>query len=330
MNKRVLQHRFLGQWIKRFFLASGIAIFAILLNYMAYMPSLSSMPLTGWRTGFLAYGFMITALIGQAALFAMVLGLLTASLAVLFPKRHRLIRGFAVIISSATIWFLMVDSLIYHLYHYHVAGLVWQVIKAGVATQILDLTWIEWAFAVVVGVVVIALELLLSARLWQYVQTKKRCRRFQVRYVAFITFGCLFLSYTLVLETLNVPIKNTRALVNAHSIVLEARTIPYYEKILGSVFPDKKGSMDLETEGAGFFEQNSQVNKPLHYPLHQLSFAKKASRKNIVIIVLDAWRFDQMNPQSAPNIYHFSKKSLVFEKNLSVGRRQEGRYSPNI
>src|SRR5690606_21551748 len=94
---------------------------------------------------------------------------------------------------------------------------------------------------------------------------------------------------------------------------------PYYDFVLGELMPGKNAGVQLETRDDGYFVQNAQVNKPLNYPLHPLQCSLPAKPYNIVVIALDAWRFDMLNAAVTPHITQFAKKSLVFTHNISGG-----------
>ena len=57
----------------------------------------------------------------------------------------------------------------------------------------------------------------------------------------------------------------------------------------------------------------------LHYPLHPLICYSPATPLNIVIIVIDAWRFDMLNQQVTPHIQQFAQKAWQFNNHWSGG-----------
>jgi membrane-anchored protein YejM (alkaline phosphatase superfamily) len=61
----------------------------------------------------------------------------------------------------------------------------------------------------------------------------------------------------------------------------------------------------------------------LNYPLSHMKYSVPPGKKlpNIVIILLESWRFDMMNEAVSPNIYALSQKSSVFLKHLSSGNQ---------
>ncbi|MCK4350156.1 MAG: sulfatase-like hydrolase/transferase, partial [Candidatus Krumholzibacteria bacterium] len=61
----------------------------------------------------------------------------------------------------------------------------------------------------------------------------------------------------------------------------------------------------------------------LNYPLSDMKYSAPPGKKlpNIVIILLESWRFDMMNDTASPNIFALSQKSSVFLKHFSSGNQ---------
>lgn len=258
---------------------------------------------------------MVAALLGQSAFFAFIACVVSIILTACYPRKW-FAYAVGIILASAMGLFLIVDSIVYHLYHYHLAGVVWHIIRAGVATQVLALSWIEYAALAVIALVVLLFEFGLALLMWWWFQRKPYRRLWLVATV----FGAvLFISYTLTLSTSVAITENARIQSNEHVLVMEAQIIPYYDTVLGLLIPGKHSGIKLETRDNGYFVQNAQLNKPLHYPLHPLQCVAPKKPYNIVIIALDAWRFDMLTPKVTPNLYQFAKKSWLFTDNFSGG-----------
>ena len=57
----------------------------------------------------------------------------------------------------------------------------------------------------------------------------------------------------------------------------------------------------------------------LRYPLHPVNWKTGANPPNILLLLLESWRYDMMDSLVSPNIYAFSKRSSVFLNHLSSG-----------
>lgn len=57
----------------------------------------------------------------------------------------------------------------------------------------------------------------------------------------------------------------------------------------------------------------------LNYPLRPIELAENGRRPNIVLVVLDAWRFDMLNEMVTPNLTAFAKSAVTFRNHYSGG-----------
>lgn len=315
MNDFPKSRQFLYRWAAWFFVANILVYFCIGLNYLFFMPNFNTIPLITMRGIVIGWAFMIAGLLGQFAVFAFIMCLVSIILIACYPRKWFALTV-SIILASAMGLFLVVDSIVYHLYHYHLAGVVWHIIRAGVATQVLVLSWVEYVAAVVIGLVLLLIEFGLAFFVWRWFQNKPKRRLWLV---VTVFAALLFISYTLTLSSSVAISENARIQSNEHVLVMEAQVIPYYDSILGLLIPGKHSGIKLETRDNGYFMQNAQINKPLKYPLHPLQCVTLKKPYNIVIIVLDAWRFDMLNSEVTPNIYKLAKKSWIFTNNLSGG-----------
>jgi membrane-anchored protein YejM (alkaline phosphatase superfamily) len=63
----------------------------------------------------------------------------------------------------------------------------------------------------------------------------------------------------------------------------------------------------------------SSAAASLRYPLHPVHGMAGANPPNILLLLLESWRFDTMDSLVSPNIYALSKRSSVFLNHLSSG-----------
>jgi membrane-anchored protein YejM (alkaline phosphatase superfamily) len=68
--------------------------------------------------------------------------------------------------------------------------------------------------------------------------------------------------------------------------------------------------------------------KTMNYPLESLRFEKPEKLLNIVVIMIDGWRFDMMTVEVTPNIYAFSRRCLRFTlHNAAANHSRHGVFS---
>ena len=101
-----------------------------------------------------------------------------------------------------------------------------------------------------------------------------------------------------------------------------------YDQILAKLLPYPDSLSRIEKIGQSLFAQPPQAIHPLHYPISPMQCEKNKKPLNIIMVVIDSWRFDRLNSRVTPNLYRFSKKSQVFNNHFSGGNAtQAGTFS---
>jgi uncharacterized protein len=75
------------------------------------------------------------------------------------------------------------------------------------------------------------------------------------------------------------------------------------------------GSAEQDARSAGY-EYSS-----MKYPLGEMRYATEAETPNVVILLLESWRFDAMNETVSPNIHALSRRSLNLRNHMSSGNQ---------
>lgn len=319
LRKLSSSRRLLSRWASWFFLANTILMLLIGLTYVSVLPNFSLIPLLSLKGEILGVGFVVLGFIGTSAFFAFAVGLVAILLIQCSPRRW-FAMTVSVILASLLIFLMLMDTIIYHMYHYHLVGLVWNIVISGAFTQVIVLSPIEWLIIGVMAIGVICLECLLAYGLYRYLQRGRVIGH--GRLISLVLVACLFVSYSIYLgaayETSLPKQYSIQTRSNDHLIIMEAQVLPYYNNVLAALLPDVK-IRDLMKMDDGFFVQNSQQTQPLNYPLAPIKSTVQKHPYNIVIIAIDTWRYDMMNATVSPNIAAFAKKSIIFTDNYSGG-----------
>ena len=310
------KRRQLIRWAGWFFLANIVILLFIGLNYVRLLPSFQK--ITAASTGGIIFGyiFLVSAFITQFTVASFAGYCVTLFIIAFFPRRQ-IVLPIAILLATTISLFFLIDSMIYHLYHLHLAGVVWHIFLLGVAGDVLALSWLEWLIAIGLIIIFLSIETLLAFFIWKKIKNKgsKGCG-----YIIPSVLACIVLmSYNTILIALSSHTRDTVKRSNIHLLELGAQFVPYYNNVLGIFFPTKDSRLFLQLTGGGFFFQPPQITKPLNYPLHPMQCTPLKKPYNIVIIMLDAWRFDMLDPKISPNIYRFSKKADVFNPHFSGG-----------
>lgn len=104
-------------------------------------------------------------------------------------------------------------------------------------------------------------------------------------------------------------------LYNMIDITRCTKTFPLYQRVTVMHTAQKLGfKVDREDRLSPRKSYGS-----LSYPLSGLAYEKKKELPNVIIILIDAWRFDMLNREVSPNITEFSKNAIVFRNHYSGG-----------
>jgi membrane-anchored protein YejM (alkaline phosphatase superfamily) len=121
--------------------------------------------------------------------------------------------------------------------------------------------------------------------------------------------GCLYLSYALV----TFSVGNTISRYFTDNV----RFLPYYSEVL---MPGRSTLINYERYGEREFAHPDQMNAPLNYPQQKNLFCHTQKNPlNLVIIVIDAWRFDMLNATVTPFLTQFASHAWNFQQHYSGG-----------
>ncbi|WP_391856667.1 sulfatase-like hydrolase/transferase [Vibrio cidicii] len=79
------------------------------------------------------------------------------------------------------------------------------------------------------------------------------------------------------------------------------------------------GLIDEKVFYSDRFSENKLHNQSLNYPKRPVKYSDNDDYKNVLLIVIDSWRFSDFTKEVTPNIYSFSKKSLNYINHFSGG-----------
>ncbi|MCW5589006.1 MAG: sulfatase-like hydrolase/transferase [Legionellales bacterium] len=221
---------------------------------------------------------------------------------------ERLIKGIAVIGYSLFILFLIIDTQVYALYHYHINGVIFHLVFGGEFSQIFVFSWAEWIRFFSWIILVFSLQLV--AAWW----SNQHCRQKMNSWIIISIFSMAMLCWmTSVLAYATAAMKGARIFMDV------GRVLPFYETIIYSLMPTQNILQKLVTKNAPYFLQAPQATHRLNYPLQPLVFHTPKHLPNILFIVIDTWRYNTLNSEVTPNIQAFSQKAWRFQQHFSGG-----------
>lgn len=304
------QLRFIG-W---FFFANALLFFLVSCRYVAEILPFSLAFPTPLNECLVSL-FMVFAVIGHGALLAFLPSIFV--LPFLLCTRQLLgVQVVAVGVSSLALWLLIIDTFIFQQFHYHLNGIILRMLFSTECSEVFQLSTTEWLLIAGLGCVILALEIVLA---YLIAKLTARYSALHGKVVGVSLATCLLFAYQIFLLSSN----NLNL-----SLTQQARALPLFNNFLATLIPLPDSLTRVEILGSNYFIQPKSLIKSLHYPLKPLHFQPPAKPFNLLFIVIDTWRFDELNSLVTPNLDHFSKKSWQFMNHWSGGNStQAGMFS---
>ncbi|MFT6986801.1 MAG: membrane-anchored protein YejM (alkaline phosphatase superfamily) [Psychromonas sp.] len=293
-----------GHWFTFFNL---ILVSLISLRYLKY----AGIPDSG-----LGIAYQFISLIGHFSfLSAMVFGVILFPLAFIIPFQ-RLYRLSAILISTAAITFLILDTQIFKLYNFHLNPLIWQFLQRP--EQVEQIYSINLHYISIP--IIFIIELALSFFVW------KKCRFLQAKSIGkpiaiflLSAFIITHLTFIWADATQYRPITQQKAIYPL-SYPMTART-----------FLKKQGWLSDDKLLTRIRQQKASKGIELHYPRTPLIYSEgqpTPPAKNVLLITVDALRADMLNQKNMPFLYQLSQQGLTYQNHYSgASNRSQGLFS---
>jgi membrane-anchored protein YejM (alkaline phosphatase superfamily) len=209
---------------------------------------------------------------------------------------------------------LLADTRIYTIFHFHMNGIVWNVLVTEGASDSLSIglgTWLTF------GAILVSILFVIGASARSFLNRSRKegarnrrqgDRHHRIPRMLFAAGCCLLL--------LDKGIYAWADLYNRTEITRVAMLFPLYQPLTIKRFASDVLKMDIRREEGLKISPGGH----LHYPLDPLSFdPSKSQTPNVLLLVVDGLRFDMLRPEVMPNLSAFSRENLVFENHYSGG-----------
>lgn len=250
--------------------------------------------------------FRIAMLIGHFAALTTIL-MLPLLLLLLMVPRPRVVIPLGVVSLASIAIVLLIDTQVYQLYRFHINAGVLNLLFGGAARETFVFPAEMYSLAILIALAALAAAAGFSALAWRYVSTRPAQRTLGRAIVAtlFLSILCFHAvhmwadarSYRPVLEQTEVlPLRYAATAKRALRAIGVASSAPMHEQ----------------------FARHTQESN-LSYPLHPLRCAAQNRPPNIVVLMIDSWRFDAMDAVVTPNIHTFAQRAVQFTNHYSGG-----------
>ncbi len=279
--------RTLLRWSGRFTL--GIILLISVIN-LAYLQNFF------WPDDTLARFAIPIIYIGQATLLAGIPWLLIVLPLTLLLPFKRLIVPLCILLAAASMATLIVDVLLFSSNQFHLSPMV---------LQILD--WQTWGFGGFYFALLLIVLSIFSGWLWKHLS-----KRFLSNSLIAILFCCVLTAqglYAWADANYYVPVTSF------------SRHMPLSVSLTAKRFFNKYGMVDLKQARARKLASSlgAKASGRLRYPLKEIELRTDWDSKNILIILIDAMRYDMLADNTAPAIKAFADQNISFGNHYSGG-----------
>jgi membrane-anchored protein YejM (alkaline phosphatase superfamily) len=228
-------------------------------------------------------------------------------IAMLWPHRPRWAIATGAVCASLMALALLIDTHVYQLYRFHINAGVMNLLLGGAASETFIFPRLMYAQALAIALAVAVVMTVTSILLWRAV-VRTQARPVFARATAGLIVLCI----------LSFHLTHIWADAVAYEPVLEQTAVlPLRYAATAKRFLRARG-VDVRPRQALSSTQDSDTSA-LSYPLRPLHCRESDRQPNIVFIVIDSWRFDEMNERVTPRIATFAGNTTRFLNHHSGG-----------
>jgi len=249
--------------------------------------------------------FRAAMLVGHFTALAAV-SLLPALVLILLWPFPRVTIPLGVLSATAIVAALLLDTQIYQLYRFHINAGVMNLLLGGAAVETFVFSPQMYVQSSLIVVTILCAFGFIGAWSWRHIELLSR--RPMISRIAAATL--------------------IAAVVSFHSLHIWADAVghqPFLEQT--EVLPMRYAatakrllrSRDIHLKQGQLTPANVDSTNKLAYPLQPLTCQAPQARPNIVIILIDSWRFDELNADVTPNMAAFARRSMRFMNHYSGG-----------
>ena len=230
-------------------------------------------------------------------------------LLILFPLTfivgsQRLMRFLSVILATAGMTLLLIDSEVFTRFHLHLNPIVWQLVINPDENEMAR----DWQLMFISVPVILLLELVFATWSWQKLRSLTRRRRFARPLAAF-----LFIAF---IASLGVYIWADANFYRP--ITMQRANLPLSYPMTARRFLEKHGLLDAQEYQRRLIEQGNPDAVSVQYPLSELRYRDMGTGQNVLLITVDGLNYSRFEKQM-PALAGFAEQNISFTRHMSSG-----------
>ncbi|EKK2767724.1 TPA: cardiolipin transport protein PbgA [Escherichia coli] len=230
-------------------------------------------------------------------------------LLILFPLTfivgsQRLMRFLSVILATAGMTLLLIDSEVFTRFHLHLNPIVWQLVINPNENEMAR----DWQLMFISVPVILLLELVFATWSWQKLRSLTRRRRFARPLAAFLFIAFIASHVVYIWADANFY----------RTITMQRANLPLSYPMTARRFLEKHGLLDAQEYQRRLIEQGNPDAVSVQYPLSELRYRDMGTGQNVLLITVDGLNYSRFEKQM-PALAGFAEQNISFTRHMSSG-----------
>ncbi|EFN2529448.1 TPA: cardiolipin transport protein PbgA [Escherichia coli] len=230
-------------------------------------------------------------------------------LLILFPLTfivgsQRLMRFLSVILATAGMTLLLIDSEVFTRFHLHLNPIVWQLVINPDENEMAR----DWQLMFISVPVILLLELVFATWSWQKLRSLTRRRRFARPLAAFLFIAFIASHVVYIWADANFY----------RPITMQRANLPLSYPMTARRFLEKHGLLDAQEYQRRLIEQGNPDAVSVQYPLSELRYRDMGTGQNVLLITVDGLNYSRFEKQM-PALAGFAEQNISFTLHMSSG-----------
>ncbi|EGM0605957.1 cardiolipin transport protein PbgA [Escherichia coli] len=230
-------------------------------------------------------------------------------LLILFPLTfivgsQRLMRFLSVILATAGMTLLLIDSEVFTRFHLHLNPIVWQLVINPDENEMAR----DWQLMFISVPVILLLELVFATWSWQKLRSLTRRRRFARPLAAFLFIAFIASHVVYIWADANFY----------RPITMQRANLPLSYPMTARRFLEKHSLLDAQEYQRRLIEQGNPDAVSVQYPLSELRYRDMGTGQNVLLITVDGLNYSRFEKQM-PALAGFAEQNISFTRHMSSG-----------
>ncbi|WP_394736950.1 LPS biosynthesis-modulating metalloenzyme YejM [Shigella flexneri] len=230
-------------------------------------------------------------------------------LLILFPLTfivgsQRLMRFLSVILATAGMTLLLIDSEVFTRFHLHLNPIVWQLVINPDENEMAR----DWQLMFISVPVILLLELVFATWSWQKLRSLTRRRRFARPLAAFLFIAFIASHVVYIWADANFY----------RPITMQRANLPLSYPMTARRFLERHGLLDAQEYQRRLIEQGNPDAVSVQYPLSELRYRDMGTGQNVLLITVDGLNYSRFEKQM-PALAGFAEQNISFTRHMSSG-----------